>query len=78
MSQVLDVKILNSNNNRQAVEDLVQAFVAAGKVTTVNLGPNFIRYEAQCPLSAENTITDDDLSQLRGLGAAANVRRLVP
>lgn len=77
MSKILDVKVLNSSHNRQAVEDLVNAFAAAGKVTTVNLGHNFIRYEAQCPLSTENSITDDELSQLRGLGAAANVR-LIP
>ena len=72
--KVLDVKILNTSNNRQAVEALVKTFAEAGKVAAVNLGPAFMRYEAMCPLSAENSITADELSQLRSLGASANVR----
>lgn len=76
-NRVLDVKILNSSNNRQAVEDLVQTFAQAGKVAAINLGPAFMRYEAMCPLTAADSITDTELSTLRSLGASANVR-LIP
>lgn len=76
-NRVLDVKILNSSNNRQAVEDLVQTFAQAGKVAAINLGPAFMRYEAMCPLTAADSITDTELSALRSLGASANVR-LIP
>ncbi len=74
--KLLDVKILNSSNNRQAVEDLVKSFNVAGKLTAINQGPTFMRYEALCPLAADDSITDGDLSALRGLGASANVRNI--
>lgn len=74
--KALDVKILNASNNRQAVEDLVNAFAQAGKLTKVETGSAFVRYEAMCPLTSDNAITDEDLSQLRSLGASANVRLL--
>ena len=75
--KVLDVKILNTNSNRQAVADLVQTFAQAGKVAAVNLGPAFMRYEAMCPLTNAESITDVELSSLRSLGASANLR-LIP
>lgn len=74
--KLLDVKILNTSNNRQAVEDLVKSFNAAGKLSAINQGPTFMRYEALCPLTAADSITDGDLSALRGLGASANIRNL--
>lgn len=74
--KLLDVKIINSSNNRQAVEDLVKAFNRAGKLTAINQGPAFMRYEALCPLAAADSLTDKDLSDLRGLGASANIRAL--
>lgn len=35
-----------------------------------------MRYEALCPLAAADSLTDKDLSDLRGLGASANIRTL--
>lgn len=72
--KALDVKIINHHANRQVVEDLVNAFSAAGKLAQITVGQSFVRYEAMCPLAAENSITDTELSALRTLGASANIR----
>ncbi len=75
--KLLDVKILNTSKNRQAVEDLVKSFNDAGKLSGINQGPIFMRYEALGPLTAADSITDADLSALRGLGASANIRTVL-